>query len=252
MQPHSFLWHYLWIAPHALQLIIAVIMLRRGLWREFPVFFAYTLFQIVEEGTLFVLDHKATVSGVEYWRDQWLFLAVEVPLRFATIFEIFSSVFRDYPGLKRLTSLVFRMATVVLLFAAIVVIAHAPDEGGPPILSRVHLLDLAVSMMQSGLLLLLIGFASCFGLSWRSPAYGFAFGLGVFATVMLATKAVRLWTGSLAGNVFDLVTMATYHGCAVIWLVYSLAPQAARRKVKELPENTLEQWNAELQRLLLQ
>ena len=104
MQPHSFLWHYLWIAPHALQLIIAIIMLRRGLWREFPAFFAYTLFEIVEQGTLFVLDHKAAVTGVEYWRDHWLFMAVEVPLRFATIFEIFSSVFRDYPGLKRLTT----------------------------------------------------------------------------------------------------------------------------------------------------
>ena len=40
--------------------------------------------------------------------------------------------------------------------------------------------------------------------------------------------------------------------CVVIWLVYSLAPETARRGVKELPENNLEQWNAELQRLLLQ
>jgi hypothetical protein len=252
MQPHSFLWHYLWIAPHALQLVIAIIMVRRGLWREFPVFFAYTLFQIAEEGALFVLDHNAAVSGDDYWRDQWLFLAFEVPLRFAIIFEIFSSVFRDYPGLKRLTTLVFRTTTVVLVFAAIVVIAHAPDDGSAPILSRVHLLDLAVSMMQSGLLLLLIGFASGFGLSWRSPAYGFAFGMGIFASVVLATKAVRFWTGSMAGNVLDLVTMATYHGCVLIWLVYSLAPKRARRKVNELPENALEQWNAELQRLLLQ
>jgi hypothetical protein len=69
---------------------------------------------------------------------------------------------------------------------------------------------------------------------------------------MLATKAVRLWTGGLAGDAFDILTMATYHGCVVIWLVYSLAPKAARHKLKELPENNLEQWNAELQRLLLQ
>ena len=46
MYPHSFLWHYLWIAPHALQIIIAIVMLRRGLFREFPVFFTYTVFQI--------------------------------------------------------------------------------------------------------------------------------------------------------------------------------------------------------------
>jgi hypothetical protein len=252
MYAHSFLWHYLWIAPHALQIIIAIIMVRRGLWREFPVFFAYTLFQVVEEGTLFVLDHTAAVSSDDYWRDQWLFLAIQTPLRFAIIYEIFCSVFRDYPGLKRLTTLVFRTATVILLFAAIVVIARAPDDGSLPILSGVHLLELAVSMMQGGLLLLLIGFASYFGLSWRSPAYGFAFGLGIYASVMLATKAVWLWTGTLGVDAFNVITMATYHLCVVIWLVYSLAPETARRRVKELPENTLEQWNAELQRLLLQ
>jgi hypothetical protein len=252
MRAHSFLWHYLWIAPHVLQFIIVIIMVRRRLWREFPVFFAYTLFQIVEQGTLFILDHRAAVTAEVYWRDRWIFLAFEVPLRFAIIFEIFSSVFRDYPGLKRLTRIVFRVATVALLFAAIIVIAQAPDDGTYPILSRVHLLDLAVSMMQSGLLLLLIGFASYFGLSWRNSAYGFAFGLGIFASVRLATEAVRVWNGSIAGYVFDIITMATYHCCVVIWLVYSLAPETARRRVKELPENTLEQWNAELQRLLLQ
>lgn len=251
MRPHSFLWHYLWIAPHALQIIIAIVMVRRRLWREFPLFFVYTLFQIVEEGTLFVLDHLSRVTPAQYWDARWEFLSIEVPLRFAIIFEIFSSVFRDYPGLKRLSRILFQGAIVVLLFAAVVVIAQVPDDGTYPILSRVRLLDLAVSMMQSGLLLLLVGFASYFGLSWRSPAYGFAFGLGIFASVHLAAEALRVWSGFVAGYVADFVAMATYHCCVVIWLVYALVPETARPRVKKLPENALEQWNAELQRLLL-
>jgi hypothetical protein len=46
--------------------------------------------------------------------------------------------------------------------------------------------------------------------------------------------------------------MATYHCCVVIWLVYLLAPEMTARRVKQMPENNLEEWNAELQRLLLQ
>ena len=46
--------------------------------------------------------------------------------------------------------------------------------------------------------------------------------------------------------------MATYHCCVLIWLVYLLVPDSNRRTVKQLPDNNLEQWNAELQRLLLQ
>lgn len=252
MYPHSFLWHYLWVAPHALQIVIAIVMVRRGLWREFPVFFAYTVFQIVEGGTLFVLDHSAAVSADQYWCAHWVCLAIDVALRFAIIFEIFTSVFQKYPGLKQLTHVVFRRATIVLLFVAILVAARAPDDGTFPILSRVHLLDLGVGVMQSGLLMLLIGFASYFGLSWRSPAYGIAFGLGILASVRLAIEAVRVWTGPVAGYAFDFVTMATYHCCVVIWLVYLLAPETVRRPLQELPDNNLEQWNAELQRLLLQ
>jgi len=131
-----------------------------------------------------------------------------------------------------------------------VVAARAPDDGTLAILSRVHLLNLSVDVMQSGLLLLLVGFASYFGLSWRSSAYGFAIGLGIFACVDLATETVRIWSRPAA--YFDFVTMATYHCCVVIWLVYLLAPQRVPRTAKELPENNLDQWNAELQRLLLQ
>ena len=100
-------WHYLWIAPHALQFIIAIVMVRRGLWREFPLFFSYTLFTVVEQGTLFILDHRAAVTPEQYWCDRWVFLSIEVPLRFAIVFEIFSNVFRDYPGLSGLRALYF-------------------------------------------------------------------------------------------------------------------------------------------------
>ena len=49
----------------------------------------------------------------------------------------------------------------------------------------------------------------------------------------------------------DFITMATYHCCVLIWLVYLLAPDTARRAVKHVPDNNLEQWNTEMQRLLL-
>jgi hypothetical protein len=45
--------------------------------------------------------------------------------------------------------------------------------------------------------------------------------------------------------------MATYHCCVLIWLVYLLAPDTAKHAVKHVPDNNLEQWNTEMQRLLL-
>jgi hypothetical protein len=250
MYPHSFLWHYLWIAPHALQIVIAIIMIRRKLFREFPMFLTYTIFQVVLEGTLFILDHIPAVTGYQYWAVYWVGSVISIALRFAVISEIFSQVFSNYPGLKELSHILFRWATVVLLLVAIAVALHAPDDGSVSFLAAAHVLDRAVGLMQSGLLLLLLVFSSYFGLSWRSFTYGIAMGLAIFSCVDLATEAIR--TQFVAGYIFDLVTMATYHCCVMIWLVYLLVPETARRTVKEPPENNLEQWNAELQRLLLQ
>jgi len=252
MYAHSFLWHYLWIAPHALQLIIAIVMIRRRLFNDFPLFLAYTIFQAIGSTILFILDHVEAVSTYQYWYTHWVLSLISIGLRFGVIWEVFRHIFRDYAGLQGLTRVVFRGALVVLLFVAIVIAARAPEVGSLHILSRVHILDLFVDIIQAGLWVLLIGMAHYFGLSRGTFAFGIVFGLGIFSTVDLATETIRVWTGFIAGYAFDLVSMATYHCCVVVWLVYLLAPQRIHRTPKELPNNNLEQWNAELQRLLVQ
>ena len=252
MYPHSFLWHYLWLAPHALQILIAVFMVRRRLVGKFPFFFAYTIFQIFEEGTLFILDHDPKVSGTQYWHAYWAGLLIALGLRLGVISEIYSSAFHEYPGFKQLGRILFRVAATAFIFIAIAIVARAPDDGTIPLLAGLPKVELAASMVQSGLVLLLLGFASYAGLAWRGFGHGIAAGLGIFSSVQLATETMRVWTGPVAGFAFDLVTMATYHCCVVIWLVYLLAPEMTARRVKQMPENNLEEWNAELQRLLLQ
>ncbi len=251
MYPHSFWWHYLWIAPHVFQLVIAVMMIRRRLFHEFPMFLAYTIFQSVQSAILLVLDHSSAVSATLYWNTNWAGLLVTIILRFAVIQEIFTCVFRNYPALTELSRLLLRWTTGVLVLTAVAVTAAAPKET-PFLLSGVHLVNRAVGLVQSGLLVFLFLFCAYFRLSFRSYAYGIAMGLGIFASVDLATAALRVWIGAAAGSyALDFVTMATYHCCVLIWLVYLLAPETAARSVQVLPDHNLEQWNTEMQRLLL-
>jgi hypothetical protein len=44
-EPHSLLWHYLYAAPNVLLLLLAVIIYRRALHREFPVFLIFAVVQ---------------------------------------------------------------------------------------------------------------------------------------------------------------------------------------------------------------
>ena len=112
---------------------------------------------------------------------------------------------------------------------AIVVAAHTPNDGTSSLMSAIHVLDRAVGVMQSGLLLLLIGFSSYFRLSWCSFTYGIAIGLALFSSMDLVMEAIR--TGPVAGYIFDLINMATYHCCVMVscWRTYWFRRRRAGR-----------------------
>jgi len=253
MSPHSVLWHYLSIAPLIFQVWIAVVLIRTRRFREFPAFFLYTLFELALRSTLFVLDHSPAVSAYQYWNVHTVGKAVSIVLRFAVINEIFSNAFRIYPGIWELSRLLFRWAAVLLFCIAAVVSAYSAGEDIYPLFAGIHVLNRAVSLLQAGMLVFLFLFSSYFGLSWKNFAYGIALGLGVFSSVSLAIEAIRIWVGPATRNyIFDIVTMGTYHGCVLIWLLYLVSQEPARDTSEALPRGNLEHWNAELQRLLLQ
>jgi len=157
--------------PTSSRVAIALIMIRRRLVREFPVFLTYTLFQIVMGGTLFMLDHISAVSADQYVNAQWVDTIGSIVLRFALIYEIFNRIFDPYPALAELGRILFRWGVVVLLLVAVAVAARAPNDS-TPLLSGIHVANCAVSLMQSGLLVFLFLFSSYFGLSWQNYVYG--------------------------------------------------------------------------------
>ncbi len=248
---HGFFWNYLWIAPHLLQAGVAVVIIARKLHRRFPIFFLYTGFEVLQFAVLFIMYHLPAVSVRDYFYVHWVGVGVSTTLRFGVIHEIFSHVFRNYAALAELGKLLFRWATVVLLLVAVVTAAYAPGESASRIAVGIYLLDRAVSIVQCGLLIFLFLFSSYFGLSWRNYVFGMALGLGVFASVELATAAIRIQIGLAVGDeLFTLITMATYHCSVLIWLFYLLAPEPSPATVREIPHHDLQEWNHALERLL--
>jgi hypothetical protein len=251
MHPHTTLWHYLWLAPRVFQLCIAAVMIRRKLHREFPIFFAYTVWEAIMGLTLFALDHISAVSALHYWQVYWLDFIASTALRFGMIWEVFAHVFHPYPALWEFGKMVFRWAAVVLLLVAVAVAAYSPSPEGFWILSGVYVVDRTISIIQCGLLMFLFMFSSYFGLSWRSYIFGIASGLGIYSTVQLVASSIWIQTGPFNPNTaFAFVTMATFHCCVLIWFFYLVGKEPVRRRVGEIPHNDLEVWDRELARLL--
>jgi hypothetical protein len=255
LQAHSFLWHYLWLAPHVLQVALAILIWRRGLHKLFPFFLAYTIFEAIEEFTLYGMDISPTISGETYWRALYAGLIIEGLLRFGAIGELFLRLLRPWPALGRLGNRLISGTGAVLVLLAVLAAAYAPiDNPQHAIISRAHILEQTLFIIQCGLVLFLFLFAAYFRLAWNNRTFGIALGLGILSCEHMATWAVMA-SGALLNrrDLLDLFNMATYHVCVLIWFYYFLIPNGpATTSAVPLPENNLAIWNRELERLLQQ
>ncbi len=244
---------YLWIAPHTLQAVLAIIMIYRKLVRRFPVFFAYTIYEVVQFLILFAIDQSQSGTVEQYAGAFLAGGAVSIALRFGVVYEIFCTVFESYPALQRFGWMLFSWATVVLMIVAVTVVASSTGTDLDRYQFAFTVVDRIVSIIQCGLLVLLVLMARFLSFPWTSCAFGITLGLGLFASVELGIRAIQAEFGIyIAHDVINAIGMAVYHCCVVFWVVSALLPERSPRRMEPGRGYDLEHWNDALQRLLHQ
>ena len=230
LQPHSFLWHYLWVGPHVLLVVLAVLAWRRGLHKFFPAFLFYLVYEALQGLTLYVLDRLPSVSGDNYWRADIASLFIEGLVKLAVIGELFSHLVRPRPSVARLGSRLIVCTGAVLVALAVEAAAHAPIANYA-ILSHAHILEEVIYITESGLLLFIFLFAAYHHLIWDRTGFGIALGLSISACVGLGVFATCANGALFKGRyLLDFLDMGTYHACVLIWFYYllpSVRPLAA-------------------------
>jgi hypothetical protein len=215
--------YVLWCAGPLVQIGVLVAMYRRGLHRDYPYFFNYTLLQVLSEPILFVVQRHS--YSVYYW-GYWVSVALSALVSFAVLQEIFHDAFRPYEALRDLSVILFRWsALVVLLVAVMWAIAAAHSSQVDAITNSILLIQRGVRLMQCGLVFFLLLFSEYLGISRRHVLFGIALGFGIFASVNM------LWAAAVAHGTFvhvsvlRQISMAAYDFCVLIWLGYTaLAP----------------------------
>jgi len=208
----------LWVSQPALQVAIAVIVYRRKLHREFPIFFAYTLVQIA----LFAVEYPVSrwFSPSAYFYTFWVGAAVNVVLAFKIIHEIFLDIFRPYHALRDLGTALFKWAALIMVLVSVVVISVSPGWDDP-LQQTIEVVQRCVRVVQCGLVLFLLAFCKNLGVSWRRQSFGLALGFGLFAGVELLTTA--LYSGlHMRGQTVNLIDMTAYNVGMILWMMYSV------------------------------
>lgn len=255
LQAHSLLWHYLWVAPNVLLLLLALLLLRDRAYRQHPAFFAFAALSAVTELTVYAADMAPSVTPLGFWLVDWTSLLIEGPLKFILIGAVFSQVFGSYVSVARLGRVLIRGVGIFLVLAAAVAAAYAPKNGLFGIVSGAHILEQTIYLIEAGLLVFIFALSGYFRLSFSRPLFGIALGLSISACVHLATWAVsaNASLGPAKRVILDFLDMGTYHICVLIWFYYLLVPQkVAAKPAVSLPEDNLAVWNRELERLIHQ
>jgi hypothetical protein len=223
LQPHSFLWHYLWVGPHVLLAVLAFLTWRRGLYKLFPAFFVYLIFEAIQELTLYALDLLPSVSDDTYWRAYIAVLVIEILVKLAVIWELFSHLVTIRPSVARTGSQLIVCTGAALTVLAMLAAAHAPIANYA-LHSCANILEQSFYLIEAGLLLFVFILAAYWHLVWDRRFFGIALGLSVSACVGLSISAIN------ANGIFfakryllDFLNMGAYHGCVLLWFYYLLS-----------------------------
>jgi hypothetical protein len=227
LQPHSFLWHYLWLGPHVLEAALAALLWRRGIHKQFPFFVAYLVFDAIEQYTLWTMDvlPLSWVSAQAWWSAFCTGAVIEGLLKFAFVLELFLRLVRSRPTVAKLGKRLFGCAGATLIALAAWAAAHAPIADNFRLGSYGHILEQTIFIVECGLLLFIFLFAAYHHLTWNRWALGIALGASISGSAHLGSWAIMANSGPLQwGYLLDFLNMATYHVCVLIWFYYLLLP----------------------------
>lgn len=232
-----------WFASPAVQLLIAAIMVRRNLRRDYPMFFNYTVFQVISHLVMFVLFH---LPYRVYYCGYWTTSALGIFLGFAVIREIFLVSFKPYEALREFGEMIFSWCLVLLV---IIGLLTAFMQGNAE--DRVYLAlttgERSIRILQCGLVFFIFVFSRYLGISKKHQVFGIALGFGCFACVQLTVQMIFEQYLAISSVVMRSLISGAYFACATVWLGYVLAPVPSRR-TEVVPQS--ERWNYALSNIM--
>lgn len=245
-----FIWHYLLIVPHALLVVVLIALLRKHRYKQFPIFFAYVVQEIIQSFVMISLIESPSTTGGQYHIAYTVSLILNTAFYFGILHELFSHIFRNYAALRKFGKPLFGWITVGFLVITLGLAVYTGAYGNQ-LMFLSYLFDRTAGVLQTGLLICLFLFSSRLGLSWRSHVFGITFGMGILASADLISAAIRSQTGFTYYMALDYFGMVSFHLCVLVWIFYLFAPEKSYAP-KALPAHDLESWNIELERLLKQ
>ena len=242
------LWLYLWIAPHLLLIPVAVIMFRRGLHKNFPIFFSYVIFELLQFCVLFSLRSVRGVSIATYQEIDVFSRIGSIALRFGIIQEMFESPVAHSVPLRRTMARILNWATVVAVALTSLFVGYIYYSSFRSIVVPAYLINQALNTAQCGLIALVFFWHRYLNLRMSPMVFGIAVGMGLIAGFDPLMHALK--DSAANSRMVDLLQMAIYHCAVLIWVYYAYAREKFTSNVMAAPLLEVRRGAADLGRVI--
>ena len=206
-----------WVVGPILQITLLLFMFQRKLHGVFPRFFSYIIFQIVKSGILFVVYRY---SAENYFDAYWAGNAISVLLGVVVMDEILQHLLKQYGGIQKLASVIFRWACGLLILLSVVNAFSMHQANADRVVSAVLAFDRSERVMQCGLCILLMILCRFLRNCWRQHVFGIALGFGIFACIEMVLVSVVMYVGDGPAAIVSLIKSSAYNAVTVLWIVY--------------------------------
>ncbi len=231
----------LWIAPVILLLLIALIMVRRGLVGQFRYFFTYCLFVAARDITLLLFQHRPNLYLFYFWI-YWVGDGLLILLQLVVLCEVFLNLVPAHLGFRAAAIRVFQI--IVGLSAAFACVLFAMAVRGAPtsVAEAVLLLERSFRVVQVIILLVVMTLVSRLGLNWEHYATGILLGSGI-AGLQLVPAELRSSLHLISNTVFSWLKPAVYDCAVVAWAFYFIPARRPSASLAEVPQADLSEWD---------
>lgn len=205
-----------WISP-CLQVVMLVVMRRRGLDRQFCFFYAYTILQVLSAVFLLTMYR---ISYAAYFSAYWVMAALSILISLALVDELFRLAFVKFEALRDFGRMVFRWAAIILLLAALVTVLASWHSLGNNHLASLFTADRGARAVLCALVVLLLLGRKQLSISPRSVLFGIALGFAIFALTKVALDTGALIHPELTWTMGH-INSAVYFVACCVWLGYA-------------------------------
>ncbi len=248
----TFLRLYLYFAPQLFLGLALLLFVRHRLGKSYPFFLAYQVSQLVYFGVSLAIYFWALSDPVHVTRKyQWVVtygVAFSALFEFGVLYELADQILLSRLDHSESFRSLLRWTVALLVLAGSLASALLTRADLREAMSAFQALNLSVNLIKVGFLGALMLLTRFLNISWKGLAAGISLGFGISAAAEFGATALFSVTGNVTA---DVVRMAAFHVCVVIWIIYLLRFNNSRpTALDQVPIEELEQHLQELRKVV--